>query len=88
VSINLFCEKFHFDFIAVPCSAIAHRGGAAMKFFADFTLFSARYCGIAAAAWKAKYGLWAIIQSNILLKTGFFDSLKGLFLQPFTIDWK
>ena len=23
VSINLLCEKFHFDLIAVPCSAIA-----------------------------------------------------------------
>ena len=57
VSINLFREKFHFDLIAVPCSAIAHHGGAAMKFFADFTPFSARYCDIAVTG--AAADLWA-----------------------------
>ena len=57
VSINLFREKFHFDLIAVPCSAIAHRGGAEMKFFADFMLFLARYCDIAQTGAAAE--LWA-----------------------------
>ena len=46
--------------------AIIAPDGAAMKFFADFTPFLARYCDIAAAAWKAKYGLWAINSKQYL----------------------
>ena len=46
--------------------AIIAPDGAAMKFFADFMPFSARYCDIADAAWKAEYGLWAIDSKQYL----------------------
>ena len=57
VSINLFREKFHFDLIAVPGSVMPLPDGAAMKFFADFMLFLARYCDIAQTGAAAE--LWA-----------------------------
>ena len=43
-----------------------------MKFFADFTPFSARYCDIADAAWKAEYGLWAIDSKQYLAENRLF----------------
>ena len=83
MSINLFREKFHFDLIAVPCSTIAHRGGAEMKFFADFTPFSARYCIIAVRARRRIYGQRAINSKQYLAENRLFRQSEGCFRSPF-----
>ena len=72
-----------------------------MKFFADFTPFSARYCDIADAAWKAEYGLWAIDSKQHLAENRLFrqsemaDRLPSFFIpyepgrqSPASSAWK
>lgn len=51
----------------------SHRhGGAAMKFFADFTPFSARYCDIAVRARRRSYGRRAINSKQYLAENRLF----------------
>ena len=57
--------------------AIIAPDGAAMKFFADFTPFSARYCDIAVRARRRSYGRRAINSKQYLAENRLFRQSDG-----------